>query len=815
MLEGFWETVREYAATWPSFISQPAQQVELPLGQGLNPEEALEGQGDQGDLGLGVHRRITFEESWDEEEGPGETQDIGPASEGIPTRQGRSSLNAGGGYETQAPERLPLRESLNLGRVPDRLSSEGGHGTHPPREVASPGRERTRGDAHTVGNPSRIPAQRTAQARPAMQMGSPGSEQDLGYYNVGPPGPHRDLSPYRYRDSGYITHPVQYESSYLTASSSSPYYSPYPREPPWCPSPMSMPVPSYATTQGLHLGDVHTQGYTPGYYTPVSSMGSGYASTHTPSPEYPQYSTPITEPRSVNPQGSHWGGQPHINSHEYRAPRYPGERPNVSVQYSPIDGRTVGSSPYHTPMGDYSVSRGINRETPGQHGVPGSAGTFSPGSEGRRGSTQTHTRQPAVPDSRSPNSPTYHTPMASFSADSGLSRETPGHQGAAGTVGTASEYGSARSREYTPTRPPAWPDNRNPDSQTYHTPMASPEVSREPLSYGGVATTMVPEGGNREFNNAIHTSTTAAQMGRGAALPQGSTNTEAACESEPPPVPLGSLERSGLKQPGHSRKEIRPERYDGSTDWTDYIKHFESVAQWNRWATYDKAAQLSINLTGAARQAWSDSCLSAVPSFEELKTILKQRFKPEGQDEAYKAEFRHRNQRRDESFLEFGHALRRLATRAFATMEHSAREELLKDQFIQNLEGDMRRHVTLAHPKNLDQAIVMATEHDTVTHSLRTPPPQKPRTVAAVAGGEKEGEGGVMELLSQVLKSMNRPNSRGPRVYPDTICWYCDQQGHMKYQCEKFLKSRGQTKNEGETKPKQEGDSQPKKEGEN
>ena len=46
------------------------------------------------------------------------------------------------------------------------------------------------------------------------------------------------------------------------------------------------------------------------------------------------------------------------------------------------------------------------------------------------------------------------------------------------------------------------------------------------------------------------------------------------------------------------RSKYKPGKYDSTADWSDYLKHFERVAQWNGWS--DKAAQLSMNLTGVA-----------------------------------------------------------------------------------------------------------------------------------------------------------------------------------------------------------------------
>ena len=83
----------------------------------------------------------------------------------------------------------------------------------------------------------------------------------------------------------------------------------------------------------------------------------------------------------------------------------------------------------------------------------------------------------------------------------------------------------------------------------------------------------------------------------------------------------------------------KPEKYDGISDWADYIRHFEMVSAWNGWTVEEKAVQLTINLTGIARQAWVDSfCDSSTPiSYESLVAALTQGFKPNGQQEAYKA----------------------------------------------------------------------------------------------------------------------------------------------------------------------------------
>ena len=142
------------------------------------------------------------------------------------------------------------------------------------------------------------------------------------------------------------------------------------------------------------------------------------------------------------------------------------------------------------------------------------------------------------------------------------------------------------------------------------------------------------------------------------------------------------------------------------------------MADWNEWNDREKAAQISTNLSGLARQAWADSfCESAVEvTYDAVVTTLTQVFKPEGQEEAYKVGFRCRVRKAEETFLEFGYSLWRLAIRAFPRLAHGAREDLVIDQFLLGLiDAEVWRHVSLAHPGRVDKAITLATEYETIT----------------------------------------------------------------------------------------------------
>ena len=89
------------------------------------------------------------------------------------------------------------------------------------------------------------------------------------------------------------------------------------------------------------------------------------------------------------------------------------------------------------------------------------------------------------------------------------------------------------------------------------------------------------------------------------------------------------------------RLQYKPDRFDGTADQSDYHKHFEKVCQWSGWSDNDKAAQLSMSLTGGARQVWSDSGQDSAEAddYDSLVEVMGQWLKPKGQEETYKVEF--------------------------------------------------------------------------------------------------------------------------------------------------------------------------------
>ena len=267
----------------------------------------------------------------------------------------------------------------------------------------------------------------------------------------------------------------------------------------------------------------------------------------------------------------------------------------------------------------------------------------------------------------------------------------------------------------------------------------------------------------------------------GIASPSGSLGVPAATSNNfADSLPLSSASTSSK-----GRFNYKADKFNGTTDWSDYLQHFEMVAKWNNWSGLEKAAQLSMNLTGVARQVWTDSfCDPLVQvSYEDLVKALHQRFRPEGQEEVHKAEFRSLTKKHSESFMEFGYTLRRLAIRAFSSISGKAREGFVVDQFLVGLTDlDMRKHVSLQHPKSIDQAITLATKFDIVVQAVKAPYLLKPKPVAAVAAAPDQDLASSVRELIGVLTARSAKGGQSKQPFSGQ-CWGCQKVGHIQFNC--------------------------------
>ena len=89
---------------------------------------------------------------------------------------------------------------------------------------------------------------------------------------------------------------------------------------------------------------------------------------------------------------------------------------------------------------------------------------------------------------------------------------------------------------------------------------------------------------------------------------------------------------------GH--KMILPDKFDGKTDWEEFITHFTTVAAWNGWSDEEQAIQLGLSMSGRARSIFTGLPMMVKQDYPLLISYMAKHFGPAGREAAYKAEFR-------------------------------------------------------------------------------------------------------------------------------------------------------------------------------
>ncbi len=234
------------------------------------------------------------------------------------------------------------------------------------------------------------------------------------------------------------------------------------------------------------------------------------------------------------------------------------------------------------------------------------------------------------------------------------------------------------------------------------------------------------------------------------------------------------------------RRQRDPKSFDGvRIDWSDYITHFEAVADWNGWDDTQKAQQLIISLDGDAMKLLGQFSPEVKSNYDKLVAEMYRCYDPCERAAAYKIEFRGRKRGRNENLMFYAQELKRLVTKAYPDMPILSHEHFVVDQFIIGLPSlEMKKHVQFGHPKDISTAISLAIEleaFETANHMGYSKPKGDVAMVRPSDSGDEDSDG---EQEGAVTCALSGDARKQKYKYDKTLtCTFCKRVGHARETC--------------------------------
>ena len=240
-----------------------------------------------------------------------------------------------------------------------------------------------------------------------------------------------------------------------------------------------------------------------------------------------------------------------------------------------------------------------------------------------------------------------------------------------------------------------------------------------------------------------------------------------------------------------------PALYDGKSSCRDYLVQFEMVSELNRWTADTRALELATSLRGHAQGVLSDLEAADRANYPKLVRALLNRFEPEYQSEAFRAQMKARQRQRGEPLAELAQDIKRLVRKAYPEASVDVKEALACDAFTDAVgDSDMEWNIFQGKPKGVDDALRLALEYEAfqMGRSRRAGPRYALRSISHTkTEGSNVGSQDVATLLQRMAERLSlvetkidRPqmsgeNDRRAEWHNWRKCYSCGDSGHWQH----------------------------------
>ena len=239
---------------------------------------------------------------------------------------------------------------------------------------------------------------------------------------------------------------------------------------------------------------------------------------------------------------------------------------------------------------------------------------------------------------------------------------------------------------------------------------------------------------------------------------------------------------------------LKPEPFNGSDDWEEYISHFEVCAELGRWNEQEKVLALAACLRGPARTFYISLPAEFRQPYEVLITKLEQRFGSSRQQNRWLSRFESRRRKPTESIAALADDLRQMSQKAYPNFDALAQEALSINQLYKSISLEMKCRCIDKDCQTMADAVEVIERYEAVLEDGEKRKPVRalgsddraPRkTLSSPSASQTE----ILEALKAILTRLEklesgqstRSNGRqGPRT---RACYICQSPDHFMREC--------------------------------
>ena len=238
---------------------------------------------------------------------------------------------------------------------------------------------------------------------------------------------------------------------------------------------------------------------------------------------------------------------------------------------------------------------------------------------------------------------------------------------------------------------------------------------------------------------------------------------------------------------------MKPEDYDGTTEWLEYKVYFNQLAELYGWDEERKAMVLGICLKGEARVVLASLNQAQRRSYLAVTTALAQSFSPKELVYLYQAELKARKKKPEATMANLRWDIAKLVQQAYPTADMATCEVIGINAFPEALPGpasEMKLYVIKGRPRALQEAMAHATEVDVVVETENKKAHHCKRDCWMVGAAEEHLAQEVRKLHEDLAKTIDELKNaqRRPRKFNgdkkptrDDGCYNCGEKGNRYY----------------------------------